>query len=281
MTVLMRNIRLIVSYDGTDFFGWQRQPEVPTIQGAIETAIEKITTEKVTLSGSGRTDTGVHALNQVANFKTAGAIPCENLLKALNNVLPQSVRIKKVEDVAESFHARHDARSKTYRYRILCRPVASPFIARFVHHYPFPLDFERMAAGARCLEGEHDFTSFAASPDVEGRAQVPIADVSGIKSAFAVSHPDSRLPTPHSRSCVRTIFSSRILWRPRTSILAYEVRGSGFLHHMVRNIVGTLLEVGRGKIPPQDVRAILEARDRTQAGPTAPASGLCLINVEY
>lgn len=277
----MRNIRLIVAYDGTDFFGWQRQPNVPTIQGAIETAIEQIVAEKISLHGSGRTDAGVHALNQVANFKTTGAIPCENLLKALNNILPLSVRIKRVEDVAESFHARHDARSKTYRYRILCAPVASPFIARFVQHYPYPLDHQRMAKAARILEGEHEFTSFAASPDAEDHAQVPSADASGSKSAFTGPHSDSLLPTPLSRSSVRTIFSSRILWRPRTSILAYEVQGSGFLHHMVRNFVGTLLEVGRGKLTPQDVRAILEARDRTRAGPTAPASGLCLVNVEY
>lgn len=277
----MRNIRLIVSYDGTDFFGWQRQPTVPTIQGAIETAIEQIVGEKISLHGSGRTDAGVHALNQVANFKTRGAIPCDNLLKALNNLLPLSVRIKRVEDVAESFHSRHDARSKTYRYRILTAPVASPFIARFVHQYSYPLDLHRMARAARILEGEHDFTSFAAAPDAEDCTHVPSADGSRRNSAFAGPHSDSILPTPYSGSAVRTIFSSRILWRPRTSILAYEVRGSGFLHHMVRNIVGTLLEVGRGKLMPQGVRAILEARDRTRAGPTAPASGLCLMKVEY
>ncbi|HEV2350233.1 MAG TPA: tRNA pseudouridine(38-40) synthase TruA [Terriglobia bacterium] len=253
----MRNIRLIVTYDGTDFFGWQRQANVPTIQGAIESAIEKILTEKVSLSGSGRTDAGVHALNQVANFKTPGSIPCENLLRALNNLLPSSVRIKKVQDVAESFHARHDARSKTYRYRILRAPVASPFIGRFVHHAPYPLDHQRIAAAARLLEGEHDFTSFAGSAGVV------------------------REPPEHDRDNIRTIFTSRLLWRPRTSILAYEARGSGFLHHMVRNIAGTLLEVGRGKLAPQDIRAILEARARTRAGPTAPASGLCLMKVDY
>jgi len=253
----MRNIRLIVAYDGTDFFGWQRQPSVPTIQGALETALEKLLAEKVTLYGSGRTDAGVHALNQVANFSTAAAIPCANLAKALNNLLPASVRIKLAEEAAPSFHARYDARAKTYRYRILCAPVASPFIGRYAHHYPYPLDHPRMAAAARLIEGEHDFTSFAAS---EG----PVEE-----------------PSPHDTGNVRTIFSSQITWRPRTSILAYTVRGSGFLHHMVRNIVGTLIEVGRGKLAPPDVRAILDARDRTRAGPTAPASGLCLVKVEY
>jgi tRNA pseudouridine38-40 synthase len=269
----MRNLRLIIAYDGTDFNGWQRQPNVPTIQAAIETALEKIVSEKVALHGSGRTDAGVHALNQVANFKTAGAIPRQNLLRALNNLLPPSIRIKKVEEVAESFHSRHDARSKTYLYRILLAPVASPFIGRFAHHYPYPLDQKQMAAAARWLEGEHDFTSFAAASDEEEDLR-PARIVSG--AAGEVGQP-ARLDHPN----IRTIFSSRFIARPRTSILAYQVRGNGFLHHMVRNIVGTLLDVGRGKLAPPDVRAILQARDRTRAGPTAPASGLCLMKVEY
>lgn len=274
----MRNIRLIVSYDGTDFFGWQRQPNVPTIQSTIENAGEKILAEKVSLSGSGRTDAGVHALNQVANFKTTSAIPCPNLLKALNNLLPLSIRIKKVDDVAESFHARYDAWSKTYRYRILCAPVASPFIGRFVHHYPYPLDHQRMAMAARFLIGEHDFTSFAASPAIGVRDSAFEGPEGGDSTSLRV--PTAELRTTEC-SNVRTIFSSRLLWRSSTSILAYEVRGSGFLHHMVRNIAGTLIEVGRGKLSPRDVQSILKARDRTRAGPTAPASGLCLVKVEY
>ena len=251
------NIRLIVAYDGTDFNGWQRQPNAPTVQGRIESALAGITGEPVKLHGSGRTDAGVHALHQVANFKTDCHIPCANLLKALNNILPPSLRIKKVEEVPDSFHARHDARSKTYRYRILLAPVASPFLSRFVYHYPHPLDLPPMAAAARLFEGEHDFTSFAGS-------------------VGAVHEP----PLP-GRANVRTIFSSRFLWRPKTSILVYDVRGSGFLHHMVRNIVGTLIEVGRGKLQPNDIPEILAARDRSRAGPTAPASGLCLVAVEY
>lgn len=257
----MRNLRLLVSYDGTDFHGWQRQPDTPTVQGRLEAILAKITGVPVHVWGSGRTDTGVHALNQVANFKTECPIPCENLLKALNNLLPPSVRVKRVEQAPERFHARYDVRSKTYRYRILQAPICSPFLWRFVCHHPFPLDHKEMAEAARLFEGEHDFTSFAGS---EGRA-----DESEVGASMA----------PHSM--VRKIFSSRLLWRPRTSILVYEVRGSGFLHHMVRNIVGTLMEVGRGKLAPRDVIRILEARDRTQAGPTAPAQGLCLVKVEY
>jgi tRNA pseudouridine38-40 synthase len=257
----MRNIRLLIAYDGTDFHGWQRQPNVPTIQACLESAIEKIVAERVTLYGSGRTDAGVHALNQVANFKTAGNIPPANFLKALNKLLPSTIRVKSVEDVEESFHSRYDARAKTYRYRILWAPISSPFTGRYVHHYPYPLDPKAMAAGARHLEGEHDFTSFAGS-------------------AGAVHEPTLQ-PSDDRGNNMRTIFASRILWRPRTSILIYEVRGNGFLHHMVRNIVGTLLEVGRGKLAPQDVLKIFKARDRTRAGPTAPASGLCLVRVEY
>lgn len=257
----MRNIRLLIAYDGTDFHGWQRQSSVPTIQACLESAIEKIAAERVTLYGSGRTDAGVHALNQVANFKIAGNIPPANFLKALNNILPSTIRVKKVEDVEESFHARYDARAKTYRYRISLAPISSPFTGRYVHHYPYPLDLKAMAAGARHLEGAHDFTSFAGSA--------------------GSAHERPMQPSDDQGNNVRTIFASRILWRPRTPILIYEVRGNGFLHHMVRNIVGTLLEVGRGKLAPQDVLKILKARDRARAGPTAPASGLFLVKVEY
>ncbi len=248
----LRNLRLLLSYDGTDFHGWQRQPDAPTVQEYLESAIERILGEKVQVYGSGRTDAGVHALNQVANFTTACKIPCENLLKALNNTLQPTVRVKDVREVALQFHARYDARSKTYRYRILQAPVASPFVNRFAWHYPFPLDVRRIAQAAKLFEGEHDFSSFAA-------ADAPVAQA----------------------TLTRTIFSSRILRRTRTCMLIYEVTGSGFLHHMVRNIVGTLVEVGRGKLEPADITRILQAHDRTLAGPTAPAQGLCLVRVEY
>jgi len=277
----MRNIRLTLSYEGTEFFGWQRQPNVPTVQGCVESAIEKIVAERVTLYGSGRTDAGVHALNQVANFKTASSIPADGLTKALNNLLPSTVRVRSACDAAESFHARHDARCKTYRYRILGAPIASPFLARFVHHLPYPLDHQRMAAAARQLEGEHDFTSFAGSANQVREPFLTEKVDDRADGVDAPCEPDSRQPTTDSRSNVRTIFSSRILWRPRTSILVYEVCGSGFLHHMVRNLVGTLIEVGRGKLAPRDVLEILAARDRTRAGLTAPASGLILVQVEY
>ena len=262
----MRNLRLIISYDGTDFHGWQRQPDAPTVQECLESAIERILGEKVQVSGSGRTDAGVHALNQVANFRTACKIPCENLLKALNNTLQPTVRVKDVREVPLRFHARYDVRSKTYRYRILQAPVASPFVNRFVWHYPFPLDVVRMARAAKLFKGEHDFTSFAAAEGTVGEERSATTSVSRGSAEATLT---------------RTIFTSRILRRARTCMLIYEVTGSGFLHHMVRNIVGTLVEVGRGKLEPADITRILQARDRTLAGPTAPAQGLCLVKVDY
>ena len=272
----MRNLRLMLAYDGTDFHGWQRQAGVPTIQECLEVSIERVTGERPHVWGSGRTDAGVHALNQVANFKTNCPIPCENLRRVLNNVLPPTVRVKDVHEVSEKFHARYDVRAKTYRYRILQAPICSPFLWRFVWHYPFPLDHRRMAEAARFIEGEHDFTSFAASagtgvgPDLHGRP----ADR---EHQEGVPQPDRQ----GGGEVVRRIFFSRFRWRPRTSMLIYEIGGNGFLHHMVRNVVGTLVEVGRGKLAPQDLARILEARDRTLAGPTAPAQGLCLVKVEY
>jgi len=250
----VRNIRLVLAFDGTDFHGWQRQPAAPTIQGRLEEAIQELTGASAQVYGSGRTDAGVHALHQVANFQTASTIPCPNLVKALNDLLPPTVRVKAAEEVAPTFHARYDARSKTYRYRILQTPVCSPFWWRFVCHHPYPLDRARMAEAAQFFQGEHDFTSFAGADGQDDE---------------------------DTQSMVRVIFRSRLLWRPRTSMLVYEVTGNGFLHHMVRNMAGTLIEVGRGKLTPRDVPRILAARDRTQAGPTAPAQGLCLVKVHY
>jgi tRNA pseudouridine38-40 synthase len=250
----MRNIRLTLAYDGTDFHGWQRQPAAPTVQGCLEDAIQKLTGTPAPVCGSGRTDAGVHALHQVANFHTASSIPCPNLVSALNDLLPPSVRVKAAEEAESTFHARYAARSKTYRYRILQTPVGSPFLGRFAYYHPYPLDRERMAQAARLLEGEHDFTSFTARDGQNDE---------------------------DTKSMVRVIFRSRLLWRPRTHLLVYQVTANGFLHHMVRNIVGTLLEVGKGKLAPPDVLRILAARDRTQAGPTAPAQGLCLMQVDY
>jgi tRNA pseudouridine38-40 synthase len=194
----------------------------------------------------------------VANFKTTSPIPCPNLVHAVNDLLPSTVRVKEAQEAPEGFHARYAVRSKTYRYRILQAPACSPFIARFVYHCQYALDRPRMAEAATLVEGRHDFASFAGSDGANEKES-----------------------QESCQSTVREVFTSRILWRARTSILAYEVSGSGFLHHMVRNIAGTLIEVGRGKLEPSDLLRILEARDRRRAGPTAPAQGLCLMKVEY
>lgn len=250
----MRNLKLTLAYDGTGFCGWQVQPAVPSIQGTLASAIGRITGEKVLPQGSGRTDAGVHALAQIATFQTESVIPCANFVVALNDVLPASIRVLEVNEVPEDFHARKSATAKTYRYRIYRQAICPPFLARYEWHYPYPLDEAAMEQAAPLIDGEHDFTSFAAVD--------PEKNTEGQQS-----------------SNVRTIFSSR--WQQRDDELVYEVRGSGFLHHMVRNLVGTFVLVGKGTLKPQDVVTILKARDRSAAGATAPACGLYLVNVEY
>jgi tRNA pseudouridine38-40 synthase len=266
-----RNIRLTLAYDGTDFYGWQRQPNVPTVQGLLEERLGRILGEAVSINGSGRTDAGVHAVGQVANFKTTCPIPCPNLVVALNHSLPPAIRVHQASDVPPEFHARHDARSKTYRYRILQAHVCSPFLWRFVWHCPHPLlDHERMAEAAKLFEGEHDFRSFAAG---DGQAREDLAGSS--------SPEHDRGVRGRGGTTVRIIFRSRLFWRTRARMLVYEVTGSGFLHRMVRNMVGTMIEVGRQKLAPTDIPRLLAARERRLAGPTAPPQGLCLMKVEY
>src|SRR6266567_889831 len=250
----MRNIKLILSYDGAGFSGWQVQPDVPTIQGTLASAIGRITGEKVLPQGSGRTDAGVHAIAQVVTFATESVIPIANLVIALNDILPASIRVLDVKVVPPEFHARKSARSKTYRYRMYRNAICPPFLARYVWHYPYPLDEVAMCAAASLIEGEHDFTSFAAVD------------------------PERALERDGS-SNVRRVFSS--IWQREGDEFIYEVRGNGFLHHMVRNLVGTFLLVGKGTLKARDVTRILEAKNRCAAGATAPASGLYLVKVEY
>jgi tRNA pseudouridine38-40 synthase len=253
------NLKLILSYDGTEFAGWQVQPGHATVQGVLASAIGRLSGENVLPQGSGRTDAGVHALAQVATFETGSAIPAENWMRALNDILPPSVRVMEVAEAAPDFHARKSARAKTYRYRIHRRALCAPFLARYVWHYPYPLVESAMVAAADLIMGEHDFTSFAA------------VDPERVERMMAEENVH--------RSNVRTIFSST--WTREGEELIYTVRGSGFLHHMVRNLVGTFLLVGRGTVSREDLRRILEARERTAAGPTAPACGLYLVEVEY
>jgi tRNA pseudouridine38-40 synthase len=247
----MRRIRIQLAYDGTDFHGWQVQPGLPTIQGTLESVVGELEGCPVHVAGSGRTDAGVHALAQVAAFSIENPIPLPNLRKAMNRLLPASIRVLSTEEAAPDFHPRFQAVAKTYEYRIVRAEVCAPLEWRYVHHHPYPLALDRMIACAPTLEGEHDFTAFAAS--------------------------DSR--DDEGKTKVRTIFRSQLESQPDR--LIYRVRGSGFLKHMVRNIVGSLLEAGRGNLDEPGLRALLAPDCARKAGPTAPAKGLFLIGVEY
>jgi tRNA pseudouridine38-40 synthase len=247
----MRRIKVVVAYDGTDYHGWQVQPGLATVQGVLEQVIAGIEGRTVHVAGSGRTDAGVHALAQVAAFSIENPIPADNLRRAMNRLLPRDIRILQVEDAAADFHPRFQARRKTYEYRIFRGEICSPFERRYVYHHPYPLATDQMFAAAPLLEGDHDFAAFAASDE---RDELEL-------------------------SKVRTIFCSRLALEGDQ--LVYRVTGSGFLKHMVRNIVGVLLEVGKGNIDRAGVLARLEPGSGIPPGPTAPARGLFLASVEY
>jgi tRNA pseudouridine38-40 synthase len=260
-----RNLLLRIAYDGTDFYGWQIQPERATIQGTLAEVLEQICGEKVPVCGSGRTDAGVHAGGQAANIKTSSPIPCPNLVKAMNRLLPESIRILSAQAVREDFHARYHAQSKLYRYRIFRGEICPPWLSRYVLPYPYPLDEAAMERAAKYFEGTYDFRSFAAADrDEDNEEQATASD-----TAVQVE----------KQSSIRTVFSS-VLSRQGVE-LVYNIEGNGFLHHMVRNIVGTLIDIGRGRTKVEAVPEILGARQRSAAGPTAPARGLHLVSVCY
>ncbi|QMV17369.1 tRNA pseudouridine(38-40) synthase TruA [Granulicella sp. 5B5] len=270
----MSNWKLTLSYDGAPYHGWQIQPGLPTIQSALQQAIAYVTGEAVLPQGSGRTDTGVHALGQVASFTLSVPIPATNLLRALNRVLPPSIRVLAAQPMPPAFHARHSVLQKTYEYRIFERRITqpglpavericSPFLAPYVWDCRWPLSLAPMEQAAATLCGIHDFTSFAASdPDLTQRTQS--------------TEPGTKSDGPNP---IKTIHASTIT--RRDDLLVYRVTGSGFLHHMVRNIVGTLTDVGRDAIAPTAIPSILAAHNRSAAGPTAPPQGLYLVQVDY
>lgn len=247
----MRRLRLTLAYDGTEYNGWQVQPGLPTIQGILESAFLDIEKKPVHVAGSGRTDAGVHALAQVAAVTLENPIPCVNLKKALNRLLPADIRINLVEEVHASFHPRFDAVSKTYEYRLYRGEVRPPFERRYAHHHPYPMSDALFIEAAPLLQGEYDFSCFAASDDRDSEG----------------------------RSKVRRIFASG--GERAGDRLTYRVTGSGFLKHMVRNLVGTLLEVGKGNVDAEKLRWLLSAPGGIKAGPTAPACGLFLVEVHY
>ena len=244
----MRNIKLTIEYDGKDFNGWQKQPNKLNIQGEIERAIENITGEKVELIASGRTDAGVHAMGQVANFKTSSNISIEKIPIAINSQVKNSIRIQKAEEVDEKFHSRYNCKKKTYRYVIDNSKYGSAIYRNISYHIPMKLNVDEMKKAIKYFEGEHDFKAFKSSGT-------------------------------SSKSSVRTIYSANIVTEGTN--IGIDLTGSGFLYNMVRIIVGTLVDVGLGKIKVDDIPKIIESKDRTKAGKTLPPQGLMLLSVEY
>lgn len=251
----MRNIKIEIEYDGTNYNGWQIQQRKPdslrtekTIQGVMERVLSGILQEAIKVSGSGRTDSGVHSVGQIANFKTKSKMPMAVMQRALNSLLPKDIVIVDIEEANLNFHARFDALSKTYRYQILNRAYSTAFDRLYQLHVSYKLDAKLMAREARALIGRKDFKSFQAADKKE-------------------------------RNSIRNI--KRLSLRKDGTIINIDIEANGFLYNMVRNIVGTLIEIGRGKLPPGSMRRILLAKDRTEAGPTAPAKGLCLMRVKY
>ena len=247
----MPNLKLTVEYLGTAYYGWQRQPGLPTIQEELERALSIALREPVRTSGAARTDAGVHALGQVVSAMASGSVEAGRLARSLNALLPDDIAVRRVEVVPDSFHARHSARGRLYQYKVAVGEHRSPFLMQTAAWSRRPLDVEAMDAAARALEGEHDFSSFRSSGD-------------------------------QSESPVKTIWSSRVTRDTQAEgLLRYSVEGNSFLQHMVRAIAGTLIEVGRGRRAPAEMRRILEARQRSAAGATAPACGLTLLEVRY
>lgn len=243
-----RNLKLTLAYDGTRFVGWQKQASGESIQGLLEDAMSRLEGAPVTAHGAGRTDAGVHAEGQVASARVTFTHDAATVVRALNAILPPDVRIIAVEDASADFHARFSARAKSYRYQLANTPVISPFIRAYAWHIPEPLDLAAMRAAAAAIVGTHDFAAFQSAG-----SDVATTD--------------------------RMVTRSELV--DRSGLLAYEVSGSGFLRHMVRAIVGTLVEIGRGWRPSSDVQALLAGRPRSHAGATAPAHGLTLVKVEY
>jgi tRNA pseudouridine38-40 synthase len=250
----MRYFKLIIAYDGTDFHGWQIQANKPTVQGEIVGVLRRLTQEGIALQGAGRTDAGVHAIGQVGSFRTQSGLSGGEFQHALNALLPPTIRIVSAEEVSPDFNARWSARGKTYRYRLYRGRVLPPMLWRYVLHYPFPLDEDAMRLAAARFVGTHDFTSFAASTG---------------------SEEDDK-----ERDARREIFSTELVRSADNEELHFTVRGRSFLRYMVRKMMGTLLDVGRGKLQPADMDHLFELKDRSKSGPTVPPHGLWMISVD-
>jgi tRNA pseudouridine38-40 synthase len=251
----MRHFKLTIAYDGTDFHGWQMQTNKPTIQGEIVNVLQRLTQEKIFLHGAGRTDAGVHALAQVASFHTHSGLSAQEFQRALNALLPYTIRITAAEEVGPDFHARWSALRKTYQYRLYRGKVVPPALWRYVLHYPFPLDEQAMSDAATRFVGVHDFTAFAASADSEDGES--------------------------KRTTEREIYAAELSHSADNEELVFTVSGRSFLRYMVRKMVGTLLDVGRGRLKPEDINRLYESKDRSRAGPTVPPQGLVMVEVQH
>jgi tRNA pseudouridine38-40 synthase len=249
-----RYIKLTIAYDGTDFHGWQVQKNKPTVQGEIINVLRRLTQENITLHGAGRTDAGVHALGQIGSFRTQSTLTAAEFQRALNAILPPSIRIMQSEETGPQFNARWSAKGKIYRYRIYRGKVVPPDVYRYVLHYPFPLNEEAMREATALFLGTHDFSSFAASTG---------------------SEEDDK-----ERSMEREVYAAELLRSPDNEELIFSIRGRSFLRYMVRKIVGTLLDVGRGKLTVEDVERLFALKDRSKSGPTVPAQGLTMVEVQ-
>lgn len=251
----MRTLKLVVAYDGTHYCGWQRQKNGPTIQQELEQALSVICNDFTAVHGAGRTDAGVHAIGMTAHFKTPSRVSSRTILKGLNSLLPGAIQIISVEEKDDTFHARFSAVSKTYRYSVFTGEIQNPLRRLYTLHYPYNLHAEAMKHCLEIVTGTHDFAAF---------------ETSGSRDKQAVN----------TRGAVRTVLKTE-LKNPEPDLFHLLFTGDGFLRHMVRNLSGTILEVGRGKREPTEFREILTSRDRQQAGATAPAHGLTLISVHY
>jgi tRNA pseudouridine38-40 synthase len=262
----MPSFKVVLAYDGTDFVGWQRQAAGVSIQSLLEEALRELDERDVAVTGAGRTDAGVHALGQVAAFSIERPLTEDAVVRALNARLPDAVRVLSAAEVPPSFHARFDARAKSYRYRICNAGVLNPFERCYAWHVPFALDVPAMQAAAQMLEGVHDFAAFqSAGSDVRTTE----------REILKLQIADCRLPSDWDIAIAQSIDNLQ------SAIINVEITGSGFLRHMVRAIVGSIVEVGRGRHPPEWMAEVLASRDRGRAGQTAPAAGLFLVSVTY
>lgn len=251
----MRYFKLTIAYDGTDFHGWQMQANKPTVQGEIVSVLCRLTQENIHLHGAGRTDAGVHALGQVASFRTQSPLSAGEFQRALNALLPPTIRVVGAEETGPDFSARWSAKGKIYRYRLYRGKVVPPMLWRYVLHYPFPLDEEAMRDAAARFVGMHDFSAFAASTG---------------------SEEDDK-----ERNMQREIFATELRRTEDGEELWFTVHGRSFLRYMVRKMVGTLLDVGRGRLKPEDIDRLYELKDRSKSGPTVPPQGLVMVCVEH